>query len=290
MPAVRPIDARTGVVAVIGDPIAHSRSPAMHNAAFRHLGLPYVYVAFRVAPRDVGPAIAGMRALGIRGVNVTVPHKQAVIPHLDRLSEGARACGAVNTIVNRDGVLEGENTDVIGLARDLAAHGPGRRRLGTAVLLGAGGSARAAVVALARCARRVVVAARRPEQAQELVRAMAAVVAAELVAIDLADLAPGGRAVRDVLGRAALVVNGTSLGMKGEPFAPLAWDATPASCFFYDLVYTARRTPFLVPPARLDRATANGIGMLLHQGAAAFELWTGAKAPLEVMRRALARA
>jgi shikimate dehydrogenase len=290
MPAARAIDARTSVVAVIGDPIEHSRSPAMHNAAFRSLGLPFVYVAFRVAAEDVGPAIAGARALGVRGLNVTVPHKQAVIPHLDRLSERARACGAVNTIVNRGGVLEGENTDVLGLERDLASLGPGRRRLGCAVVLGAGGAARAVVVALGRRSRRIVVAARRPSQARALAEDLGPMVAAEIETIDLAALAPGGAAAREVLGKAALVVNSTSLGMRGETFAPLAYDLTRRTCFFYDLVYTARRTPFLAPAARLGRGTANGLGMLLHQGAASFELWTGAKAPLDVMRRALERA
>ena len=284
------IDARTSVVAVIGDPIEHSRSPAMHNAAFRRLRLPFIYVAFRVAPEDVGPAIAGVRALGMRGLNVTVPHKRAVMPHLDRLSERARACGAVNTIVNRAGVLEGENTDVLGFERDLAALGPGRRPLGCAVVLGAGGSARAVAVALGKRARRVVVAARRIEQARDLVEELAPLVRSELAAIDLAELAPGRPGARDALAKAALVVNSTSLGMRGEPFASLAYDLTPASCFFYDLIYTARRTPFLAPAARLRRSTANGLGMLLHQGAAAFELWTGVEPPLDVMRRALARA
>jgi shikimate dehydrogenase len=262
----------------------------MHNAAFRSLGLPFVYVAFRVASDEVGPAIAGVRALGLRGLNVTVPHKRAVMPHLDRLTERARACGAVNTIVNRDGVLEGENTDVLGVERDLVALGAYRRSLGCAVILGAGGSARAVAVALGRKARRVVVAARRIEQARALVEELGPLVRAELFAVDLAELAPGCPGARDVLGKAALVVNSTSLGMRGEAFARFAYDLTPSSCFFYDLIYTARRTPFLAPAARLGRATANGLGMLLHQGAAAFELWTGIEPPLDVMRRALTRA
>ncbi|HZR82100.1 MAG TPA: shikimate dehydrogenase [Candidatus Binatia bacterium] len=285
-----PIDGRTAVVAVLGDPVAHSRSPAMHNAAFRAAGLPYVYVAFRVDSRDVGPALAGVRALGIRGVNVTVPHKQAVIPHVDRLTERARACGAVNSIANRDGVLEGDNTDVLGLDRDLSAVGLAKRRLASAVVLGAGGSARAAVVALGRRARRVAIAARRPEQAAELARALAPVVSAELAAVDLAELAPGRAGARATLADAGVVVNTTPVGMRGERFVPLAYDVTRDDCLFYDLIYTARKTPFLAPAARLRRPTANGIGMLLHQGAASFEAWTGVRAPLDAMRRALRRA
>ncbi|MFM8409107.1 MAG: shikimate dehydrogenase family protein, partial [Alphaproteobacteria bacterium] len=145
----RSIDGSTRIVGVIGDPIAHTRSPAMHNAAFRALGLNLAYLPFRVAGDDVGAAIEGARALGLRGLNVTVPHKEAVIPCLDRLSPRARACRAVNTIViHDDGTLEGDNTDVPGLERALLEAGLPRRRGEVAVLLGAGGSARAAVLAL----------------------------------------------------------------------------------------------------------------------------------------------
>jgi shikimate dehydrogenase len=291
-PAEIPITARTRVVGVIGDPIEHSRSPAMHNAAFRALRLPYVYAAFRVAAADVGEALAGARALGIAGLNVTIPHKQAVIEHLDALSPAAHACAAVNTIVRRDGRLLGENTDVVGLERDLAEKGFVRQRGGTGIVLGAGGSARAVVVALGRRLRRVVVAARRVEQSRALVAALRSSASAELVALRLEDLAapadtsPAALALR----RARVVVNTTPVGMRGEPFLDFAYAATPPDCAFYDLIYTAPRTPFLSPAARLRRPVANGLGMLLHQGAAAFALWTGVEPPLEVMRRALRRA
>jgi shikimate dehydrogenase len=156
------IDGATRVVGVIGDPIAHTRSPAMHNAAFRALGMNWAYLPFRVADNDVGAALEGARALGLRGLNVTVPHKQAVIPHLDRLTDRAKACRAVNTVVmHEDGTLAGDNTDVVGLERALVEAGLGRRRVDLAVLLGAGGSARAAVAALGGRARRVAIAARR---------------------------------------------------------------------------------------------------------------------------------
>src|SRR5437868_7492093 len=159
-----PVTASTRIVGVIGDPIAHSRSPLMHNAAFRALELPYAYCAFRVRPDQVGDAVAAVRALGLAGLNVTIPHKQAVLPFLDELSKVARLTGAVNTIVNRDGALLGDNTDVPGLARALDEAGLAAR-LKLAVVLGAGGSARAAVVALARRARTVLIAARRSAQA-----------------------------------------------------------------------------------------------------------------------------
>lgn len=286
----RGIGGSTRVVGVIGDPIAHTRSPAMHNAAFRELGLDWVYLPFRVGADDVAAAIEGARALGLRGLNVTVPHKEAVLPHLDRLSARARACRAVNTIVfHEDGSNSGDNTDVPGLDRALLEAGLPRRRGDVAVLLGAGGSARAAVAALGARARCVVIAARRPERARALARQLRGAVPARLVAIDLAELAPGHASGRDVLARASVVVNATSLGLHGETFVPLDVDATPARCLFYDLVYTRARTPFLAPAARRGRPTANGLGMLLHQGAAAFTAWTGRRAPVEVMRRALVR-
>ncbi len=287
MPVARvPLTATTRIVAVIGDPIAHSRSPLMHNAAFRALDLPYAYCAFRVVPDEVGAAVAAVRALGLAGLNVTIPHKQAVIPHLDALSPVATLTGAVNTIVNRDGVLHGDNTDVPGLSRALDEAGLARRAR-VALVLGAGGSARAAVVALARRSRTVVVAARREAQARELIDELAAGVRARLEVAPLGDFAAPHGAAAKLLARADVVVNTTPVGMHGEDFLPFAFAAAGPDCLFYDLVYTERATPFLVAARRARRRGANGLGMLLHQGAVAFELWTGIAPPIDVMRRAL---
>jgi shikimate dehydrogenase len=281
-----PLTATTRLVAVIGDPIAHSRSPLMHNAAFRALGLDFAYGAFRVRADDVGAAVAAVRALGLAGLNVTIPHKQAVLPHLDVLSPVARLTGAVNTIVNRDGVLHGDNTDVPGLSRALDEAGL-RPRARLAIVLGAGGSARATVVALGRRVRTVVVAARRPEQARTLVGELAPGLRARLVVAPLESLADADGPAAAHLAAAEVVVNTTPVGMHGEPFLPFAFAATPAGCLFYDLVYTERVTPFLAAARRARRRGVTGLGMLLHQGAVAFEHWTGTKAPVEVMRRAL---
>jgi len=287
MPPPRvPITATTRLVAVIGDPIAQSRSPLMHNAAFRALDLPFAYCAFRVVPDEVGAAVAAVRALGLAGLNVTIPHKQAVIPHLDTLSPVATLTGAVNTIVNRDGVLHGDNTDVPGLSRALDEAGFATRAK-LALVLGAGGSARAAVVALARRARTVVVAARREAQAQSLIAELAPGVRARLQVAPLSDFAAPHAAAAKLLARADVVLNTTPVGMHGEGFLPFAFAATGPDCLFYDLVYTERATPFLAAARRARRRGANGLGMLLHQGAVAFELWTGVAPPIEVMRRAL---
>jgi shikimate dehydrogenase len=275
------ISGRTQIVGIIGDPVAHSLSPAMHNAAFRALKLDFVYVAFPVCPAHVRQAIQGVRALGIAGLNVTVPHKERVIPWLDSISPTARRAGAVNTIVQRNGRLHGENTDVTGFLRALREAGfrvRGRR----ALVIGAGGVARAVVTALAEAeAGTVTVANRNVLRARRLTRTLRPT-AVNLVAAPLTVLRE-----RAVLSDVDLVVNATSVGLHGERFPPLAYGATPPACVFVDLLY-GRRTDFLTRAGRAQRRSLDGSGMLVHQGAAAFTLWTGCAAPIAVMRAALA--
>ncbi len=286
--AKREITGRTRLVGIIGHPVAHSRSPMMHNAAFSALGLDLVYVALPTPPLEIRAAVRGLRALGFVGANVTIPFKEAVLPGLDTLGPAARACKAVNTIVMRGDSLFGDNTDVAGLLRDWDEAGLSRRLEGV-VVLGAGGAARAAVVAAAKRARCVVIAARRPLRARALMRSLAGEVRAELRVVDLATLA-SGRSAEEVFAAAGMIVNATSAGMRGEAFPALALGATPRDCMLHDLVYTEVRTPFMELAAKAGRPSRNGLGMLLHQGAAAFEIWTGEKAPVEIMRRALRRA
>jgi shikimate dehydrogenase len=274
------ISGRTQVVGIIGDPVAHSLSPAMHNAAFRALKLDFAYVAFHVRPAQVRQALAGIRALGIVGVNVTVPHKERVIRWLDTISPTALRAGAVNSIVNRNGRLHGENTDVTGFLhalRDLRFQIRGCR----ALVVGAGGVARAVLTALAEGkAAEVTVANRTVARARRLARICRApglqTSAAPLPALQ----------DRRLLAAVDLVVNATALGLHDERFFPLAYDATPPPCLFVDLIY-GRRTDFLLRATRSGRRTSDGSGMLVHQGAAAFTSWTGRAAPLAVMRTAL---
>ncbi len=270
------ISGRTRVVGILGDPVEHSRSPAMHNAAFAALGLDWAYVPFPVAAAEVGAAVAAVRALGLAGVNVTVPHKEAVLAHLDAVTPLARRVGAVNTIINRGGRLLGDNTDVHGFAQTLR----GRRLRGRAVVvIGAGGSARAVLAALtAADVGRVTLANRTPARARALARRLRG---AGVAVVPLAALTDAMR-----LADAALVVNTTSIGLDGGPFPPLDYAATPARCLFVDLVY-GRDTAFLAGARRAGRPVADGSTMLLHQGARAFTLWTGRRAPLAVMRAAL---
>lgn len=274
------ISGRTQVVGILGDPVAHSLSPAMHNAAFRALKLDFAYVAFQVHPARVRQALDGIRALGIAGVNVTVPHKERVIEWLDTISPTARRAGAVNTIVNRNGRLHGDNTDVTGFLhalRDAKFQIRGCR----ALVVGAGGVARAVLTALAEGkAAEVTVANRTVVRARRLVR-ISHVPAMQTIAAPLTALQD-----RELLAAVDLVVNATSVGLHGEPFFSLAYGATPPSCLFIDLIY-GRRTNFLVQAARNQRRSIDGSGMLVHQGAAAFTAWTGRAAPLAAMRAAL---
>jgi shikimate dehydrogenase len=277
------ISGRTKIVGIIGDPVAHSLSPAMHNAAFEALKLNFVYVAFHVRRTQVRQALTGVRALGIAGVNVTVPHKEQVIKWLDSISPTARRAGAVNTIVNRDGRLHGENTDVAGFLRALRDD-KFRIRGCRALVIGAGGVARAVLAALAEGkAAAVTVANRTVPRARRLAEGFHSI-AMPTIGAPLAILEDRG-----LLASTSLVVNATSIGLHGERFFPLAHSATPPSCLFVDLIY-GRHTDFLARATRTGRRSLDGSSMLVHQGAAAFRLWTGRAAPVAAMRAALHRA
>jgi shikimate dehydrogenase len=270
-------------VHLIGWPVEHSLSPAMHTAAFRALGLDWRYTLRPVAPGQVEPAIAALRVAGCRGANVTVPHKSAVLAHLDALSDEAQAIGAVNTIVRHGSRLSGHNTDAAGFLAALHAAGfdPARRR---ALLLGAGGGARAVAYALARSGCAVTLYNRSPERAAHLARdllpaALGAPVAALPPGIRLAALDP---AAFDLL------VNATPVGMWPHIQAS-PWPESlpiPAHWLVCDLVYRPRATRLLWQARRSGARALGGLEMLVHQGARALELWTGRPPPLEVMRAA----
>lgn len=277
-----PINGQTALVGVMGWPVRHSLSPAMHNAAAAALGLNLVYVPLPVAATEVAAAVRGLRALGFLGANVTIPYKQAVLPLLDEVDEAAQAIGAVNTIAVRSGRLWGANTDWSGFLADLQALGvdvAGKK----ALVLGAGGSARAVAYALAAAGAAVTVLARRLAQAEQLA----------------ADLAPHLPLAQPILGRlltkvavdtmADLVVNTTPLGMSPDEDS-CAWPEgvpLPAGAFVYDLVYNPPRPRLLQMAAAAQQPHANGLGMLLRQGAQAFQLWTGREPDLAVMAAAV---
>lgn len=279
------ITGQTRIVGIFGDPITHTRSPAMQNAAFRARGLPYIYVPLLVRSPDLRHAVQAIRAYNLVGVNVTVPHKERIVRYLDALSAEADLCGAVNTVINCEGTLLGDNTDGRGFLVSLQERGfsPHRREV---VIVGAGGSTRAVLVSLIRAGtERITIANRTLTKAQSLVRAYRTLGKTQLEAVSLDKL-------QDplLLKNSALVINCTSVGLHGEPFLPLAFDATPRNCLFYDLLYRPELTSFLRQARNARRAGVDGRRMLLHQGALAFSLWTRQPAPLEVMTRALNRA
>jgi shikimate dehydrogenase len=264
-------------LSLLGYPLSHSVSPAMHNAALAELGLNgWRYVPAPVPPEGLAQAVAGLRGDEHAGANVTVPHKQAVVALIDGVTPVAHAIGAVNTLVKKDGRLLGHNTDAAGLLADLYAldvHVSKRPVL----ILGAGGSARAAIAALAGVGARLRVVARRPEQVESL-RSISALEAFPWTPLGLLT------ASDDV----ALIVNTTPLGMTPNTDASPWLEGTPfpPDAFVYDLVYNPADTLF-VRQARADGLrAATGLGMLVEQGALALELWTGQTAPRATMRRA----
>lgn len=281
------ISAKTNLVGLIGWPVSHSVSPAMHNAAFEHLGLDWCYVPLPVNPEPaahMGMALAGLVALGFIGANVTVPHKQAVMPHLHRLTPAAQAIGAVNTIViEPNGALLGDNTDAAGFVADLRDHGvdPTDQRV---LVLGAGGSARAVVYGLADSgAQQIVVLNRSVERATALCALLQPICPrCTLVAGALPDGIARWAAWCD------LVVNCTSLGMTPHSDST-PWDEAVAfrhAQVVYDLVYNPPLTRLLRQADRDGARSIGGLGMLIWQGALAFERWTGQSAPVEIMRQA----
>ncbi|HEY6531351.1 MAG TPA: shikimate dehydrogenase [Acidimicrobiales bacterium] len=268
----------TRLAAVIGSPVRHSLSPTIHNAAFAAAGLDWVYVALEVAEGRVPEALAGMRALGVGGLSVTMPHKEAVADACDRLTDDAAILGAVNCVVPHEGELVGHNTDGPGFVAALAADGvePVARRC---VVLGAGGAARSVALALARAgAEEVAVVNRTEERARRAVEMLGS--RGRLV---------GPTEVFGAVRAAELVVNATSVGM-GRP-APDDLPVDPGLLHegqvVIDLVYQPLETPLLAAARDRGAVTVNGLPMLVHQAAVAFHLWTGVEAPIAAMDSAV---
>lgn len=279
------INGKTQLLGLLGWPVGHSLSPAMHNAAAAALGLDWVYVPLPVRPERLASALGGLAALGFRGVNLTVPHKEAALPYLDATYPVVEIIGAVNTIAIGDGQLTGFNTDWSGFLSDLESYDVGLNGR-DCIVLGGGGAARAVVYALLQAGARVTVLARRDEQSRELVATLGqALPGASLQAGTLGDVvAAAGMVARPV------IVNTTPLGMVGEYAARSPWPdgaALPGDAFVYDLVYNPPLTPLLRQAQTAGCRLANGLGMLVNQAAEAFELWTNRKPDPAVMRRAI---
>ncbi len=256
------MSARARVAGIIGYPVAHSRSPRLHNYWLARAGIDGAYVPLPVAPADLPAAIAGLRAAGLAGANVTIPHKEAVLALCTDLDEAARRSGAVNTLVFSDRGIHGSNTDGAGFLANLAAHGvpPG----GSALLLGAGGAARAIAAALLRVGTAVTLCNRTPGRAEVLQDA-------------LPGLRITGWARRsEALAGHGLLVNTTSLGMGGQPPLEIDLAAAPRTLVVADIVYVPQQTPLLAQAQAAGLRCIPGLGMLLHQAVPGFAAWFGA--------------
>lgn len=258
--------------AVLGDPVAHSKSPAMHTAGYRARGVDASYEAIRATPVDLAPLVQSLRDGRFDGFSVTIPHKRRILEHVDRVDPSAERVGAANTLVRTaEGAVVAYNTDVPALARELATLAPERTkeewRASRAIVLGTGGAAASAIAALESDlrVREVVVRSRR-----------------------------GADALRptDFDAEALTIVQATSAGMDGADPGDvvadaIAWTALPARAIALDVVYAPRETPFLRAASAHGIRSANGLGMLARQGALAFELWLGAPAPYDAMLAAI---
>lgn len=263
------ITPKTSVYCVMGNPVSQSLGPIMHNGAFSHAGFDGVYVAFTVS--DIQSAIAGMKALGIKGASITIPHKTAVMPLLDEIDPLARKIGAVNTLVYRDGRLWGGNTDCTGAVRALREKTDiAGKRVG---ILGAGGAARAVGFGVVSKGGRVTIANRTPVTGEAL---------AEALNSEFCPLSDIGKKPFDIL------INTTAVGMTPRAdVSPVSAEVLRPEMVVMDIVYNPLQTRLLTMAAASGCTTIDGAAMFIHQGAQQFELWTGKPAPVAVMAEAV---
>jgi len=276
------VSGKTKICGIIGDPIEHTMSPPMQNAAYKKLGLDYIYLPFHVRPEQLAQAVDGLRAINVRGFNVTIPHKVSIIPMLDGLDPQAEKIGAVNTVVNDDGELRGYNTDAPGFLKALLEQGVEPRGKNI-VVIGAGGASRAVSYILAENDASLTILNRQLELdwAEDI---------AELIREDF------GKKVRvleltkdflaDALRGAHILVNATSVGMSPAVDAsPVPAELLRPGMYVFDVVYNPVMTRLLKEAGEAGAQTVSGVDMLVWQGVLAFEMWTGHSAPVEIMRK-----
>jgi shikimate dehydrogenase len=272
------------IVAIIGYPLAHSLSPLFQQSAFDFYHLDVSYEAWEIKPPELAETIARLRQPGVLGANVTIPYKEKVLPWLDKLDDLASRIGAVNTILNDGSQLVGYNTDAEGFLKALRQEGRFEPQGKQAIILGAGGAARAVSFALvSEGIRTLIIFNRTLERAENL----AAQLRKEAGSTEIKALPWQEPELSHFLSQSELLVNCTPIGMKhspGEGLSPLEW--LPQDILVYDLVYQPQETPLLKKAKEAGAATLSGLSMLVYQGAASFQLWTGKEAPLEAMFQA----
>lgn len=279
------ITGKTRLLGVIGHPIEHTLSPAMHNAAIAALGLDYAYLPFPIAPENLGAALAGFEAIGLVGFNITIPHKQAVMPFLSAIAPAAKLVGAVNTVWRGPEGWHGTNTDVAGFIAPLKDLGCNWAEMNP-IVLGNGGAARAVVVGCAQLGcDRIRVLGRDRAKLDAFQASWAETSLAERVETHLWEALP------EALATSGLIVNTTPLGMHPQversPVAADLWERLQPGAIAYDLIYTPRPTLFLQQACARGAKAIDGLEMLVQQGAAALEIWLQQPVPVAVMRDAL---
>lgn len=279
------VKATTSIYGIFGHPVKHSLSPDMHNSAFNELGLDSVYVAFDIDPDNIGEATNSIRTMGIKGINITIPHKQAIMAHLDEVSPDATLTGAVNTVKNDNGKLSGFNTDVGGFLRaireDLDFTPEGK----TLFLIGAGGAARAVLSAFCMNGGTVVyIADILKDKASELADQFKANF--ENIRFETVQM-EDKNTISDKFSESDILVNASPAGMDGVGSHDIPLNDLKKSAVVYDLVYKPQNTNLLTDAKELGHKASGGLTMLLYQGAESFEIWTGETAPVSVMKKAL---
>ncbi len=280
------VSGKTKVCALIGDPVEHSLSPTIQNAAFHHLNLDYIYVAFNVQADQLKNAILGVKGLGIHGLNVTMPHKINIIKYLDELDETAEKVGSVNTVLNRSGRLIGYTTDGIGALNALkyAGSNPSGKKI---VVLGAGGASRSICFTLAEYACELIILNRTLKKAVDLANNIRKVLG-ERTSVRAAVLT--NENLERELKNADILINATSVGMKpNDAYTPVNRSFLHRNLTVFDIVYEPLETRLLREARLVGAKTIDGLSMLIHQGAVSFEIWTNVKAPIKVMREAALR-
>lgn len=276
------ISGKVKICGIIGDPIEHTMSPAMHNAAFDKLGLDYVFVPFLVKKEGLRQAIDGVRGLNIRGLGVTIPHKVAVMQYLDQVDDLAQKIGAVNIIVNDNGILTGYNTDAGGFLRALLERGIEPKGKMVAIL-GAGGASRAISFVLAERGANLIILNRTWDKAIELAERVSRSFGNKIEALPL-----DKENLTKALGRADIMMNCTNVGMHPHVSETLVTaDQLKSDMIVFDTVYNPIKTQLLKEAEKAGATTISGVEMLVWQGVLAFEMWTRHKAPVEVMREAV---
>ncbi len=274
------VNGKTKICAIIGDPVEHSLSPAMHNAAFKKLELNLIYVAFTVKSSDLKDAVMGAKSLGLKGLNVTMPHKNAIIGFLDEVDLSAKSIGAVNTILSNHGKLIGYNTDGCGAMIALKENGVSLKEK-KLVLLGAGGAAKAIAYQAAKDVEELVILNRTSEKAKKLAEALKGLGAK----LKVGALSPN--VLDEELPTSDILVNATSVGMHPNIESSLIPSGLlHSNLSVMDIIYNPPETKLLKYAKSAGAKVISGFEMLLYQGAVAFEIWTNCSAPLDVMRKA----